>query len=982
MSELTLQQQLTQLRDTIAQQAQARAVLEAAGIDVDSLLDRLHTQAAELEQQIKIGSGSAAIGDNTQATGERGVIAETVYGNVQTGDTNIYLGRQPHDWQTLQRAYLSHMLTTCGRLALTGIDPQAASEAQSHIELGRIYTSLFTTESDWAMGDSVRMERGDPTQGRHLTPLELLDQHTHLVLLGDPGSGKSTFVNFLALCMAGELLNDEQFNLQLLTAPPPQEDGSDHEMEQRWQHGALLPIRVILRDFAVRGLPPVGEQGTAQHLWRFIVAELDKRLPEFAEPLRQHLQQTGCLLLLDGLDEVPSANERRVQLKQVVEDFAATFPNCRILVTSRTYAYQQQAWQLRGFADTLLAPFSIGQIRRFVDRWYAHIGNLRSLNAQESTGRATLLKQAIEQGRRLRGLAERPLLLTLMASLHAWRGGTLPEKREELYRDAVELLLDWWESQRHVHDDAGNIVMLQPSLAEWLKIDRDKVRALLNRLAYEAHSGQDSLVGTADIAEGELIGGLIAISNNPDVRPQRLIEYLRDRAGLLVQRGVGVYTFPHRTFQEYLAACHLTDDDFPDKIAELTRHDPNRWREVALLAGAKAARGMSAAVWLLADALCSAPVPADSVAGSLADCWGAHIASELLVESGIGDIVTIERLRSKHSKLRNWLIHIMCGEQLPANERALASRSVSILGDPRAHVLTVEQMQFCYVPAGSFWMGSEEGNKNEKPLHQVDLPYGYWISRFPITNAQFTQFVAAGGYRRAEWWREAAADGFWRDGLFEGRFDREPRDRPATVQPPFNQANHPVVDITWYEMLAFTRWLREAWRLPAGVTVQLPSEAEWEKAARGGAELPVEPQHMTVTQLTQYAGQMQPNPDPQRVFPWGATYTAERANGSASDIGTTSGVGCFPTGSSPYGVEELSGNIFEWTRDLYRDYPYQLQRHDGQTVMRSSRPVLRNGSYGESESVHRCAFRDWYHPDLGNDNIGFRIVVSPFVSGL
>ncbi len=169
------------------------------------------------------------------------------------------------------------------------------------------------------------------------------------------------------------------------------------------------------------------------------------------------------------------------------------------------------------------------------------------------------------------GLAERPLLLTLMASLHAWRGGTLPDKREELYADAVDLLLDWWESQRVVEGWQRECVDDPAQPGGVAKVDRKKVRDLLNKIAYDAHAGQTEIIGTADVPESALITGLMNLSQNPDVKPARLIEYMRDRAGLLISRGVGVYTFPHRTFQEYLAACYLTDHDYPDLVAKLAQ---------------------------------------------------------------------------------------------------------------------------------------------------------------------------------------------------------------------------------------------------------------------------------------------------------------------------------------------------------------------------------------------------------------------------
>ena len=148
--------------------------------------------------------------------------------------------------------------------------------------------------------------------------------------------------------------------------------------------------------------------------------------------MRAELLKTGGMLLLDGLDEVPEAEQRRAQVKAAVEQFAAALPRVRILVTSRTYAYQKQDWKLNGFAEAALAPFGQAQIRSFVEHWNAYVGQVRRLSENDTKGRAVILNDAISRNPHLYELATRPLLLTLMASLHAWRGGALPEQREEL----------------------------------------------------------------------------------------------------------------------------------------------------------------------------------------------------------------------------------------------------------------------------------------------------------------------------------------------------------------------------------------------------------------------------------------------------------------------------------------------------------------------------------------------------------------------
>ena len=729
---------------------------------------------------------------NKVANDHSAIIEGNVGGDVVIGSKTVQHITDPSQMNPteLRAAYLTRLLDNHNRLLLGGVDPKIATTDNSPLALSAVYTALLTesTEQHDAEMNHRLMGRLPDREGKpeRLSALAQLNKERHLVLLGDPGSGKSTFVNFVAVCLAGQALNHPQLNLELLTKPLPLDEDEDERRRsggdkeepqpQPWDHKALLPVCIVLRDFAARGLPEAGKAATAQDLWRFVEAELAAAsLPEYAPLLKKELVEKGGLFLFDGLDEVPTADSHRLHIKQVVEDVARTYGKCRILVTSRTYAYQNQDWRLPAFAETVLASFSRGQISEFVTRWYEHIAQVRNMNAGDAQGRAAVLKQAIFNSHRLYDLAERPLLLTLMASLHAWRGGSLPENREELYADAVDLLLEVWEQQRIVRQGDGTVQMIQPSLKEWLRIqDRTKVRALLNRLAYEAHSSQPDLVGTADIAEEKLVMGLLRLSEDKSLPPGELVEYLSHRAGLLLPRGVGVYTFPHRTFQEYLAACHLTGAGYPDTVAELARTDPNRWREVALLAGAKATRGTDYALWGLVEALCYT-LPG---AGSAADYWGAHLAGQFLVESARPNDLT-PRQASHMARVRDWLVAVLTDPILPATERALAGRHLAQLSDPRLEVMDLDAMHFCCVPAGDFIMG--EGKEEHR---QTGLDYDYWLGRFPVTQAQYGVFVAEGGYGQKEWWAEAIAAKVWGGGAYTGWIGRQtkPRDYGRSFQ--------------------------------------------------------------------------------------------------------------------------------------------------------------------------------------------------------
>ena len=254
------------------------------------------------------------------------------------------------------------------------------------------------------------------------------------------------------------------------------------------------------------------------------------------------------------------------------------------------------------------------------------------------------------------------------------------------------------------------------------------------------------------------------------------------------------------------------------------------------------------------------------------------------------------------------------------------------------------------VPTGPFLMGSTDQQiadaigqgansdwiVNEKPQDTLILPT-YWIGKTEVTNAQFRLFAEGDGYTNRDYWDEASWQ--WREEnkIFQPRCWGEPN---------FNRDTQPVVCITWYEALAYTRWLSTK----TGMKFHLPSEAEWEKAARSTDG---------------------------RFYPWGNTWEDSRANSKTSGIGITAPVGIYPSGVSPYGALDMAGNAWEWTRSIFAPYPYNPSdgREDTRDPAKKSF-VIRGGAWIEDPFFLSSTCRIYLSPENNNQYIGFRVALN------
>jgi formylglycine-generating enzyme required for sulfatase activity len=368
----------------------------------------------------------------------------------------------------------------------------------------------------------------------------------------------------------------------------------------------------------------------------------------------------------------------------------------------------------------------------------------------------------------------------------------------------------------------------------------------------------------------------------------------------------------------------------------------------------------------------------------------------MLDEAGIAkpDAVTNQVRADLLAELSNPAVHLRA--------RLQAGFTLGCIGDPRFEPQTINGVkvivpQMVRVPAGKYIIGDDTSQyADEKPQHEIELP-AFEIGKWSVTNAEYACFIEAGGYKDKRYWETDLAKRWlkgedvtggqfatwlqvwktlqstpnwkeqfeqtgsvspenlkvweWIAGLSEEELKSElgkqlsakSREHPhywSDAQ--YNNPSQPVVGVTWFEANAYCAWLAEI----TGCAFRLPTEVEWEAAARSADG---------------------------RAYPWGNEWDATRANTIEGRVLKPSPVGAYAAvgGVSESGAEDQSGNVWDWTSTLYREYPYQSD--DRENSDSEGERVVRGGSWTGYSDDARCAARDRDGPDGFNTDVGFRL---------
>jgi len=885
-----------------------------SGDDLKSLITRLSSLLAT--PTVELSAGQVRVGETAEALSPALVDALRQFLEAMPGQTAAQRTHQ----------YLLHLC----------VDPAFRQWQQRYVALSGGYQAAPVLTPAY----SAILVRGEgPQRQIERVPLAdirmALDQHRVFILLAQPGAGKTTVLQRIALDKA----------LACLQASP----------------GAHLPLFVRLA---------AQQAGETPH--SFLARMWRENMPggsvDADGELHDALRRGRLCLLVDAINE--AQRERYTERMHDWRDFAAALPAGNQLVFSSRkldYAGELAVQQVE------IDPLTPAQIQEFAVRY---------LDEQKGAAFWAALQARHTD---LLELAEAPYYLHMLVAVFDAKGD-LPSHRAKLFAQFVFQLFDREQRKRHP--------------VPW--IDPAAQHLALSELAYAMQEVGAGTQMEQSWARAHLPAHVMLPPDDHRVEtPPDDVLALARAASFLAGSGDGKVKFTHHLMQEYFAAEALlrrwaAGDDLTGRwrvasgVAEMPpavrgEWDPlpgpptSGWEETTILAAG------------LHPALVDSVQPVNPA-----------LAARCLLESGA------EPTDARRRQSQAALLDRMGTIDIHLRSRIEAGLLLGRLGDPRFVVEMVNGVKVILpllmeIAGAEATIGSgdddELADSDEKPRHAVTLA-PYRIGRYPVTNAEYACFLQAGGYADERYW--TAGGRYWLRGepvpgeedpadywirnwrrfkadpadldrrVASGQMTKRDADNPwrilitwdeaqvmaqvrewypqgIAVREPrywqdaaYNNQSQPVVGVCWYEAMAYANWLAAV----TGQPYRLPTEPEWEWAARRGG----------------------------RLFPWGSGWEPERLNSLEGEdrVMRTTPVGAYPQGATPDGFHDLSGNVWEWTATRYAGYPYRPEANLEDPDATGLR-ILRGGGWAANRKMVRCAFRGWNPPAFRSFRNGLRL---------
>lgn len=831
--------------------------------------------------------------------------------------------------------YIANCRKDLATLALPFIRQGPAGSASA--QLNKVFVPLYVRDEK---AEQVARRKAEKRQREELDlknmdedvrPIDFNDlfaRYERFILIGLPGTGKTTLLRRAALAFA---------------------EGRAAE-DLAWKGHALLPIFVRLRNFGTflannKALYSEPSHG-ALVAYLENQSKIDRRQslpPDFFD---RRLNEGSCLVLLDGLDEV---TENREEIAQYIQKFIQEYGKNgnRIGLSSRPKGYDEDVRIRLKAADLALAdvtPLQPNGIRQL----------MKNLLLMDDEGQRKYkddpnrLSNRVLGNPKLTEIAAVPLFCSALVQVYKYHGGIdLPQRRVDVLAEIADLLLGFWHAQKEVAQSES--LAQDDGTGQLFDGTKESVEYKRNRLAHLAYKMQTELK-SAEISKKQGIKELaLYLEQNEGVAAadarrwaKGFLRNSHERSGVLVETSANVYAFIHKNFMEYFAATALIKDvDDPiQAVLDILDEDPTWWDEMIAFAGAHPLGVQLHKKWTPRILAAAAQLSLGS------EGW----LRRLTVAGIMARDMTTRLPHPQRLEIQNALYTAATNTNLRPTDRATLADLLEETG---------------YQPDDLYSF-----------VEISDVDHSFFMAKYPVTNAQYARFLTPENFANKDLWTGFIKNDKNSIKMPDKNWEDEPWDwlqkklkikdnfiENGTLlprswrDPQFGQMRPgaPVVDVSWYEANAYCKWLALQTDFPEALSLsslssslhfptssfRLPTEAEWVQASGDGEK-------------KRFAfGQLKNDLEIIRF-----------ANTWESSIDHTTPVWMYPQGASyPYKIFDLSGNIWEWLHNSDDSYQYKLRGGS----WRYTRPAAYISLHWDEER----------HRTITMNEIGFRVVFIP-----